>query len=158
MVIYLGADHRGFLLKEYLKSALKDQGYEVYDVGNTQQDPQDDYTDFAFLAAAKVSAAPDVSRAILICGSGVGMNIAANKMKNIRASVGISPDHVVVARSHDAINVLCIPSDFVAQDIALAMAQSFLVTHFDREVGHTRRVQKIFSYEDTTVIPPVGDT
>ncbi len=148
MVIYLGADHRGFSLKEQLKQFLKEEGYELYDVGNIKQDDEDDYPDFAFAAASKVSAAPDISRAILVCGSGVGMCVVANKLKNIRASVCISPDHVIAARSHDAINTLCLASDFIDTQTALAMTRSFLATPFDRQDTHVRRVQKIFSIEE----------
>ncbi len=148
MVIYVAGDHRGFALKNQIKDFLHEQGYEVYDAGNAQLVDGDDYPDFAYAAASKVSSAPDMTRAILVCGSGVGMNIVANKLKNVRASVCISGDHVIAARKHDAMNVLCIASDYTDPSVVLGMVQAFLATQFDHGDAHTRRIRKIFSLEE----------
>ena len=80
MTIYIGADHGGFNLKEYLKGILKNDGYDVVDCGASERVEGDDYPDFAAAVAEKVSRAPDQSRGILICRSGFGMDIAANKI------------------------------------------------------------------------------
>ena len=83
MKIFIGADHRGFRLKEQLKVLLEEQGYEVVDGGNTVHDPDDDYPDFVLNIAKQLQKAPEASRGILICGSGVGVDIAANKFAKI---------------------------------------------------------------------------
>ncbi len=79
MVIYIGADHRGFKLKESIRDFLKNKGYEVVDMGNVRYDESDDYVDFAKEVSEKVGLNPDDSRGILVCGSGVGMDMTANK-------------------------------------------------------------------------------
>ena len=84
MIIYLGADHKGFKLKEYLKNSLKEKGYEIVDLGNDSYDENDDYPDFASAVAQRVSVDYEQSRGILSCGSGVGVDVVANKFKNVR--------------------------------------------------------------------------
>lgn len=149
MVIYLGADHRGFELKEFIKDFLKEQGYEVADVGASQYNEDDDYPDFASAAAKNVSLDPENSRAILICGSGAGMDIVANKFKNVRAAVGFLTDQVYDARRDDNINVLCLPADFVTFSDAEKFIQVFLTTPFSGEEKYQRRIKKIAQIEDT---------
>src|SRR3989344_5278018 len=104
MTIFLGADHRGFHLKERLKSWLEARGDSFEDLGATAFDPDDDYVDFAVAVAKKVAEVPEYNRGLLICGSGVGMDIAANKVKGIRATVAWNPDVAKQARSHGDIN------------------------------------------------------
>ena len=94
MIIYIGADHRGFKLKETLKQFLQREGYTVNDMGNTEYLEGDDYPDFAKLVAQKVSANPADSRGIVICASGVGVDIVANKFPNVRSALGFNPDFI----------------------------------------------------------------
>lgn len=148
MIIYLGADHRGFELKEFIKESLREQGYEVADIGASQFNEDDDYPDFASTAAKNVSLDPENSRAILICGSGVGMDIVANKFKNVRSAVGFLTDQVYDARRDDNINVLCLPADFVTFSDAEKFVQVFLATPFSEEEKHQRRIKKIAQIED----------
>lgn len=148
MVIYLGADHRGFAHKEAVKEFLKDQGYEVVDCGSEKQDPEDDYPDFGVEVARRVAVAPDQGRGVLICGSGVGMDVVANKVKRVRSVLALSPDQVVSARSHDAVNVLSIAADFVSPEDAKRLVSVFLATPYDRGAAHTRRLEKIAAIED----------
>ncbi len=118
MVIYIGADHRGFKFKESIKAYLKNQGYEVVDVGAESYVEGDDYTHYARAVAEKITADPDQSRGILICGSGVGVDVTANKFPAVRSGLAISPDQIYAARNDDNINVLSLASDYMEEAIA----------------------------------------
>ncbi len=143
MIIYIGADHRGFKLKETLKQFLQREGYTVNDMGNTEYLEGDDYPDFAKLVAQKVSANPADSRGIVICASGVGVDIVANKFPNIRSALGFSPDQVVEARSDDDVNVLALASDFLEEEEAKKIVSVWLQTPFDGDERDKRRIEKI---------------
>ena len=143
MIIYIGADHRGFKLKEALKRFLQESGYTVSDLGNTQYFEGDDYPDFAKLVAQKVSADPQNSRGIVICGAGVGVDIVANKFPNIRSALGFHPDQVVEARSNDDVNVLALAADFLEEDEAKKIVSVWLQTPFDGDERDKRRIEKI---------------
>lgn len=146
MKVFLGADHRGFKLKEKLKVWLQAEGHLVTDLGNTQYEKTDDFPDFSLAVAQKVQADPD-SRGIVICGSGVGVNIAANKVKGIRASTGINADEVRHARQHDNLNVLAISADYSILEQVQEMIEVFLNTPFKSEARFQRRLDKISTYE-----------
>jgi len=143
MTIYIGADHRGFNLKERLKTVLEDGGYDVVDLGARTCDKDDDFPDFARMVAEKVSAAPETDRGILICGSGFGMDIAANKYKNIRAALPMSVDHAVMARHDDDANILAVAADFTDEKTAERIVKAFLATPFGNEERYARRIGKI---------------
>ena len=148
MLIYVGADHRGFELKESLKSFLQGRGYvEVVDFGNTKKDTDDDYPDFAAAVAEKVRRDPEGARGILICGSGAGVDIVANKFPGVRSVLAISPDQVFDARRDDDVNVLSIAADGVELKEAEEMVQIFLSTPFGREERLQRRLEKIAKIE-----------
>ncbi len=147
MLIYIGADHRGFQLKETLKKFLKDQGYEVVDVGNDHYDENDDYPDFAKLVSRAVSQDTLTRRGILICGSGVGMDIAANKFKGIRSASVSSPDQAYSSRNDDDTNILSLAADFLAEDDAKKILSTWLVTPFSNQENFNRRLQKISELE-----------
>lgn len=148
MVIYIGADHRGFQLKEFLKIFLNNKGYETADMGNVHYDEKDDYSDFAAAVGKKVSREPEASQGILICGSGAGVDIAANKFRNVRSAIGISPDQVYQAKHHDNINVLSLAADFTSEADAQKMVAIFLETPFAPEPRHQRRLDKISQIEN----------
>lgn len=148
MLIYLGADHRGFNLKEFLKIFLKNQGYETFDLGNVHYEEGDDYADFAAAVGKKVSMDSEASRGILLCGSGAGVDIAANKFKDVRSAIGISPDQIYQARHHDNINVLSLAADFTSEADAQKMVAVFLETPFNPEPRHQRRLDKISEIEN----------
>ena len=147
MLIYFGADHRGFNLKAILKDMLTDLGYEIYDIGNEELDPDDDYPDFAAKAGREVSLNPEGSRAVLICGSGVGMAVTAGKFPQVRPALSFSTDHIFDARNHDDVNVLCLASDFVTEDDARNILKIFLQTPFDASEKRKRRLRKIAEVE-----------
>ncbi len=143
MLIYIGADHRGFNLKETLKKSLKDQNYEVVDVGNERLDENDDYPDFAFAVGQAVAQNPLNHRGVLICGSGAGVDIVANRFKNVRSVLAINPDQVRASRNDDDTNVLSLAADFLGEDDAKKILTVWLETPFSEDKNHQRRLQKI---------------
>jgi ribose 5-phosphate isomerase B len=144
--VALGADHRGFELKERIKQRLRDLRHEFVDVG-TDGDASVDYTDFAIAAAEQVANGA-ADRGILICGSGAGMAIAANKVKGIRAALAVTPEGARLARAHNDANVLTLGA-WQGGDVAqvLAIVEAFLAADFEGG-RHARRVEKIKAYED----------
>ncbi len=110
MKIFLGSDHNGFHLKEKLFAYLAKHGYDVQDVGDREPEPEDDFPDFAQAAALKVLGEEGDPRAILLCGGGQGMAMAANRFKGIRASVVWDAFEAKMTRNDNDSNVLCIPS------------------------------------------------
>jgi ribose 5-phosphate isomerase B len=148
MTIYLGADHRGFALKEKLKAILTDKAYNVIDVGASSYVPDDDYPDFAKQVAEAIMKNPGNShmegdRGILICGSGFGMEIAANKFASVRAVLPASPDQAYQARHDDDANVIVLGADFIDENIAAKMVSTFLSTPFAGDERYKRRLDKI---------------
>jgi ribose 5-phosphate isomerase B len=148
-MIYLGADHRGFELKERIKLFLDQEGYEFEDLGNTIQDPDDDYPDFGAAVARRVAENPDEDRGILFCGSGVGMDIVANKFKGVRSALVWSDDESLVRRSreHDGVNVLSLPADFLTEEQAQRIIGLWLKTSGPAEERHQRRLTKVANIE-----------
>jgi ribose 5-phosphate isomerase B len=144
--IFLGADHRGFELKKGLYKWLAAKGHEVVDCGPHEKDPEDDYPDYALKVAQGVAQTPD-SRGVLICGSGVGMDVVANKVRGARATVGYKSDEVAHGRARDDINVLCLSSDSLAPIEAEGLVELFLITPFGGAGRDLRRQQKIAAIE-----------
>ena len=147
MLIYIGADHRGFQLKESLKSYLKTSGYEVVDIGNDKYLATDDYPDFAALVARKVSLDPENSKGILICGSGVGVDVAANKFKNVRSALAFNTEQAAMSRSDDNANVLSLAADYLEEAEAKKILTVWLATPFSGEERNQRRLRKIEDLE-----------
>jgi len=146
MKVYLGADHRGFDLKEKIAKWLYEWGYEFLDIGADYLDPKDDYTLYAQEVASLVSK-DERSRGILICGSGVGVDVTANKFDGVRASVGISVDQVKAGRSDDDMNVLVIAADFVSESDVKETIKVFLETKFGAKERYKRRLEEIKKIE-----------
>ena len=144
MKVYLGADHRGFELKEFLKEHLSE--VEIVDKGAYEINPVDDYVDFAKAVAEEVVQAPD-NRGILICGSGVGVDIAANKIDGVRAGLIEEATQAKSARMDDDINILCLSADQLTAEKALEITKVFLSTPFSQEERHQRRLDKIKELE-----------
>ena len=147
-MLYLGADHRGFALKERLHPWLDGRGDAFEDLGATALDPADDYVDFAVAVAKKVSENPQYNRGILICGSGEGMAIAANKFKGVRAALCWNEASAKQSREHGDANILVIPADEFFSDAALAVIAAWLDTPFSGEERHVRRIKKIEDIKD----------
>jgi len=148
MTIHIGADHRGFELKERIRQSLVSEGYEISDAGNVVKDENDDYTDFAATVAERVSRNEQTSRGILICGSGAGMVVMANKFRRVRAAIGFSNDQVFDSRHDDDVNILVLAANFTEYESALAMIKIFLQTPFSSEDRYQRRLEKIARMED----------
>jgi len=148
MTIYLGADHRGFALKEVFKRTLTEQGMSVVDVGAEKIDPLDDYPDYAALVGQKVQENPQ-DKGIVFCSNGVGVNIVANKIKGVRSVLGFSVQQVTAARSDDNCNVLALPAEYISEEEAKAIVNTFLQTEFKSEEKYQRRIDKISHIEQT---------
>ena len=142
MKVYIGAHHRGFALKEQLKPWLIKEGYDVVDCGNSIYDKGDDYPDFCFAVADKVSGDPDTF-GIIICGSGGGATIAVNKVSGIRCTMGVHVAEVKHNRGHNDINMLSLGADHTTEFIAKKLIAAFLTTPFEREERFVRRLRKI---------------
>lgn len=138
--VAVGSDHAGFALKQDLLQALAGQGYSVSDQGVYSPESAD-YPDIARLVGEAV-AAGRFSMAILVCGTGVGMSIAANKIQGIRAAACSEPYSAMMSRRHNDANVLCIGSRVVGPGLALETARAFLDAEFEGG-RHARRVDKI---------------
>lgn len=136
----LGCDHAGFHYKEHIKKVLEQQGWQVADKGTYSEDSTD-YPDFAHPVADMVESGK-AAAGILICGSGNGVCITANKHKGIRAALCWNEELAMLARQHNNANILCMPSRFVNLSVAENMAALFLKTPFEGG-RHERRVEKI---------------
>lgn len=146
-MIYIGADHRGYQLKEKLKVFLSDLGFQYEDCGAFELNKDDDYPDFAKAVAEKVASNPD-SKGILICGSGIGIAIAANKIKGIMAGTALNPIQIASAEGDEGLNVLALSSDFVSEEINKAIVKTFIDSKFSGAERHVRRVNKIKALEN----------
>jgi ribose 5-phosphate isomerase B len=146
MNIYLGADHQGFAMKEHVFAYLAKRGYEVEDVGGRELDPQDDFPEFAQMAALKILGddTPD-PRAILICGGGQGMCMAANRFHGIRASVIWDEYEAKMTRNDNDSNVLCLPSRVLQDDEKAwqSIIDTWLTTPFASAPRYKRRNAQI---------------
>lgn len=146
MKIYLASDHAGFKLKEEIKKYLLSQNHDVEDCGAFSFEKRDDYPDFISKAAEKVSQDQD-SRGIVFGKSGTGEEIVANKIKNIRAFFGFSPENVRLAREDNDANILSLGSQFLDLEKAKVLIDTFLNTKFSNAKRHKRRIEKIKEIE-----------
>jgi len=148
MLIYLGADHRGFELKEFLKKFLKKQSYKVIDVGNEKYDENDDYPDFARLVARAVSQDSLNRRGVVICGSGVGVDMVANKFDGVRSALANTPEQAKLSRKDDNANVLALAAEFTDENKAKEILIAWLKESFSGEEKYKRRIEKISEIEN----------
>ena len=142
-MLYIGADHRGFNLKEEIKKFLTEKNYQFEDMGNFQLYLNDDYTDFAKLVAQKVSEKPEEHKGILICGSGVGVDITANKFHGVRSALADDIETAKQSREHDDTNVLSLPADEVDFNLAKKIISIWLETPFSNGEKYKRRIDKM---------------
>ncbi|HLE49015.1 MAG TPA: RpiB/LacA/LacB family sugar-phosphate isomerase [Patescibacteria group bacterium] len=150
MKIYIGSDHRGYYLKEKIAKWLFEWGYEFTDLGASSYDEKDDYTKYASEVASIVGDRDrdrEEVRGILLCGSGVGVDVTANKFDGVRASIGIDPDQVREGREDDDMNVLVIAADHTSEHDVKEMIKGFLETKFDEKARHVRRLNEIEKIE-----------
>lgn len=140
-MLYIGSDHAGFYLKEELKKYLLELGYEFEDLGNKDLDPLDDYPDFALAVGKKV--AETGGKGLLICSTGLGMAIAANKVAGVRAAVCWDDFTALQSREHNDTNVLCLAGKVLDTETAKKITRVWLETEFSGEERHKRRLSKI---------------
>ena len=143
MNIYIGADYKGFERKNELVKFLNSKGYEVTDVGAYSYHEGDDFNDPAIAVARAVRREIGEAKGILICGSGHGMTIQANRFKGIRATLCDSVDSVISASKHDDTNVLCLSSDRVDEKLAKEIVETFLTTKFEPLERRVRRMSRL---------------
>jgi len=146
-MIFIGADHRGYNLKEVLKIYLKELSLECEDLGAKKFNPEDDYPDFALTVAKKVAENPEENRGILICGSGVGVDIVANKIKGIRSALCFDAAQARASRNDDKANILSIASDFTAEGKTKEIIKVWLETSYAKLEKYERRLNKIKEIE-----------
>lgn len=147
MRIALGADHRGYKVKEKIKKHLEGVGHEVKDFG-TDSEESVDYPEFAFKVGEGV-AKGEFDRGITICWTGIGMCIAANKVRGVRAASCLSKGAAQLTRAHNDSNVLCISSKFTPEDQLFEIVDTWLKTEFEGG-RHVPRVKKITDYEKSS--------
>ncbi len=146
MKIYLGSDHRGFQLKQDVFAYLSKHGYDVEDTGDKELDPNDDFPEFAQMASLKVIGSNDPDpRAILLCGGGQGMAMAANRFRGIRASVIWDAYEAKMTRNDNNSNVLCLPSRVLEEDESAwqGIVETWLATPFAAAPKYQRRNDQI---------------
>jgi ribose 5-phosphate isomerase B len=141
MKIAIAADHAGFSLKETLRDELRAKGHQVADLG-TGSEQSTDYPDYAAAVGHDV-ADGRADRGILVCSSGVGMSMAANKVPGVRAALGVNPDEVRVTREHNDANVLTLGARFTSPEQARELIDIFLGTEFSGGERHVRRIAKL---------------
>lgn len=146
MKLAIGADHAGFELKETLKSELQKMGHEVEDLGAHQYDALDDYPDSAEAVAVAV-AEGKAERGLVICGSGVGAAIAANKVKGARAAIAVESYSARQGVEHDDVNVLVLGGRIIGIEVAREALRAFLDAKFSGEERHVRRLNKVLEIE-----------
>lgn len=146
MKVVIGADHGGFTLKQELLETVRLAGHQVIDVGALRYDQSDDYPDFS-LAVARAVSGGEADRGIIVCGSGVGACVAANKINGVRACLCHDTYSARQGVEHDDLNVLCLGGRIVGVALAADLVQAFLGASFTGEERHTRRLKKVLAAE-----------
>ena len=152
-MLYIGADHRGYNLKEALKAYLKELNFNIEDMGAFELNPEDDYPDFIIPLARAVSQDPDKLRGIILGGSGQGEAMTANKFSNVRAAVYYGEGQLIVnednysiiklSREHNDANILSLGARFITEDEMMRVVREWLNTSFDPTSRHKRRLDKM---------------
>lgn len=144
MKVFIGSDHNGFLLKGRLAKYLLSAGYDVVDEGDKKLNPDDDFPQFASKVVHAMQASADAeARGILLCSSGQGMCMMANRFKGVRAVLGYDSASVASARNDDDANILCLPASSLGERQANVLAEKFLITHFAAAARYNRRIKEM---------------
>jgi ribose 5-phosphate isomerase B len=154
MRVHIGSDHAGFELKGRVVETLRSQGHEVTDHGPHAYDADDDYPPYCLSAAAAVAAEPG-SLGVVIGGSGNGEQMAANKVRGVRAALAWSVETARLGRMHNDANVVSIGARMHSVDEALGFVDAFLATAFTGEERHARRIAMLSAYEHSGELPPL---
>lgn len=145
MKIGITNDHRGLVLKQTLTNYLENKGYNIIDYG-TDSDDSVDYPDYAFKLGKSLQT-KDIDLGIAICGTGIGMDIALNKVKGIRCAKASNEEEAILARSHNDANALALTAK-ISSDMAKDIVDKFINTNFSNDKRHIERIQKIKEYEN----------
>lgn len=148
MIIALGSDHRGVPLKNYIVDAIESSGNRVLDLGTFDETPVD-YPDYA-KSVAEALVGEQAQRGVLLCGSGVGACVAANKIAGIRACLCHDTYSAHQGVEHDDMNILCLGARVIGPALAVELVKSFLRARFSGEARHRRRLGKIAALEKTS--------
>lgn len=143
-MIYISSDHGGFKLKNYLVDYYKNKGIEIEDLGPKELNMDDDYPDFAVQLAKKIDENSE-GIGILLCRNGVGMSIAANRFKGVRAALSWDPKQAASSRHDDFSNILVLPADYIDETKAVEITDSWLNAPFGTEERRKRRLDKLDS-------------
>ena len=146
MRIAIGVDHGGYGLKHRIVELLEGLGHQVQDAGAHALEPSDDYPDFAKAVAERV-ATGQADRGIVVCGSGVGASVAANKVRGVRASVCHDTYSAHQGVEHDDMNVLCLGARIAGEELAKELVNAFVSASFSGEERHKRRLSKVLAME-----------
>jgi ribose 5-phosphate isomerase B len=157
MRVHIGSDHAGFELKAHLVGHLEGSGYDVVDHGPVEFDPVDDYPPYVLRAAAAV-VGDEGSLGIVIGGSGNGEQIAANKVRGVRAALAWNDDTAGLSREHNDANVVSLGARMHSLDEATRLVERFLTTAYSGELRHVRRIAMIEGYEASGVLPDLPTT
>jgi ribose 5-phosphate isomerase B len=157
MRVHLGSDHAGFELKNHLAEQLSKAGYEIVDHGPAVFDAEDDYPTYCLRTALATVEDPG-SLGIVIGGSGNGEQIAANKVKGVRAALAWSTQTARLAREHNDANVVGIGARMHSAGEALTLAEIFLATRYSGAERHRRRIAMLTDYESSGVLPPLPES
>ncbi len=143
MTIFIGADHRGYHLKDKLIEYLQSKNIRIEDLGNYEHDPEDNFPVYAKKVAEAVLQNPDQYLGIVICGSGAGVCIAANRYKGIYSAIALNTQQVKDARSHDHLNVLSLASDHITEEQAQELVDTFITTEINTQHKYVKRLQMV---------------
>lgn len=154
MRVHIGSDHAGFELKNHLVQHLTAAGHDIVDHGPAVYDAVDDYPPYC-LRAAEAVVADNGSLGIVIGGSGNGEQIAANKVKGVRAALAWSSETAKLGREHNDANVISVGARMHPEEEATGFVETFLATDYSGEDRHTRRIKMLDSYESTGELPPL---
>lgn len=146
-MIFIASDHSGWKLKAVIIDWLKQKKLKVKDFGPKILQQGDDYPDFAFPLAKQVVKSKK-NLGILICRNGIGISIAANKVKGVKAGLCSFIGQTITARAHDNCNILVLPADFITEEKAVKIVDTFLQAKFSGEERHIKRLEKIEKYEN----------
>jgi ribose 5-phosphate isomerase B len=153
MIFAVGADHGGYPMNEAVMAVLEKAGHQVVDCGTHRGDLPDDYPDYAYQVGSKIQSG-EAERGILVCGSGVGICVAANKMHGIHACLCHDTYSAHQGVEHDNINVLCLGARVIGVELALELVRTFAAARFTGEERHVRRAGKVDAIEDGTYQAP----
>ena len=154
MRVFVGTDHAGLEFKDHLKQALSDAGHEPVDCGAFDYEPEDDYPPFCFAVGERVVTEPG-TLGVVIGGSGNGEQIAANKVRGVRAALAWSLETAKLGRQHNNANVVAVGARMHSTEEATSFVEAFLAEPFSNDPRHERRIAMLASYEDTGALPPL---